>query len=89
MLDDGLLKAYIDGFYGYGSYQAPYWFIGMEPGGEVTLDEMEARLQTWDGAGRPELEELRGYHGKIGGSHYNVENPSIHVYQLFPRGRAT
>lgn len=61
MLDDELLESYINGFYGYGSYSAPYWFIGMEPGGEVTLEQIEARLKAWDERGSPELESLGHY----------------------------
>ncbi len=37
MLDDHLLQDFIDGFYGYGNYNAPYWFVGMEGGGETVL----------------------------------------------------
>jgi len=30
MLNDTLLREYIGVFYGYGRWDAPFWFIGME-----------------------------------------------------------
>ncbi len=41
-LDDALLEAYMDGFYGYGNLAGPYWFIGMEEGGGDSLDRFSA-----------------------------------------------
>jgi hypothetical protein len=38
MLNDQLLEAFMRGFYGFGNYQAQYWFVGMEEGGGNTLD---------------------------------------------------
>ncbi len=35
MLDDTLVTSFMSGFYGYGSYSADYWFVGMEEGGPV------------------------------------------------------
>lgn len=31
-------------FYGYGNYQADYWFVGMEEGGGDTFDKVSKRL---------------------------------------------
>jgi hypothetical protein len=57
-LDVEALEAYIEGFYGHGSYQAKYWFIGMEFGGGESLAEIVSRIQGWHARGRKELEDL-------------------------------
>jgi hypothetical protein len=65
-LNEKLLKAFADSFYGYGSFAAPYWFIGMEEGGGKQLDEIARRLAAWDERGRYPLEDLRDYHFAVG-----------------------
>ncbi len=46
------------GWFGHGSWSAPYWFIGMEPGG----DESAANLALWQEAGRPEFTDITRRH---------------------------
>jgi hypothetical protein len=65
-LDDNTLSAYASTLYGYGSYSAPYWFVGMEEGGGRNFEELEKRITSWDVRGRNELEDLREYHTTIG-----------------------
>ena len=60
-----LLDAFVHGFYGYGTYRAGYWFIGMEEGGGDTLEEITDRLSAWNELGRRELEEVSEFHRKI------------------------
>jgi hypothetical protein len=62
MLDDLLLEKFIHSFFGYGSYEAEYWFVGMEEGGGGTLEEIASRLRTWDYRAGQELEDVRTYH---------------------------
>jgi len=62
MFDEQLLEAFISGFYGYGNYQAPYWFVGMEEGGGNTYSEVTKRLEVWNGRRRKELEDVAEYH---------------------------
>ena len=62
MLNDSLLQVFMDGFYGYGNLKAKYWFVGMEEGGGQTIEEITARLETWDQHGRPVLDDLRRFH---------------------------
>ncbi|MDQ3930703.1 MAG: hypothetical protein M3328_16350 [Chloroflexota bacterium] len=57
-LDPSVVESYIERFYGHGSYEARYWFIGMEFGGGGTLDEVVNRLQGWYRRGGKELEDL-------------------------------
>jgi hypothetical protein len=63
MLDDVLLQAYMDHFYGYGDYAAPYWFVGMEEGGDSA--RMAGVLPNWEKLGRPELFGMKGWLPKI------------------------
>lgn len=65
MLNPDLVDAFIKSFYGYGTYQAPYWFIGMEEGGGDDLDDIARRLTAWDRRGRRELEDVAEYHRAI------------------------
>lgn len=75
MLDDTLLEAYINSFYGYGNSTAKYWFVGMEEGGGNSLEEIETRLNLWDKRGRNELEDLFEYHQALGVLKYFGEKP--------------
>lgn len=70
MFDDQLLEAYINGFYGYGNYQAPYWFVGMEEGGGNSHEEIVGRLEVWSKRGHEELEDLAQYHRELGMSRF-------------------
>ncbi len=45
-------------WYGYGRWDAPYWFVGMEPGGQ---DE-PIWYETWMGLGSSELSDCRAHH---------------------------
>jgi hypothetical protein len=57
-LDPVVLQSYIERFYGHGSYEAKYWFIGMEFGGGGSLEEIVSRIEGWHGRGGKELEDL-------------------------------
>ncbi len=57
-LDPVVLQSYIARFYGHGSYEAKYWFIGMEFGGGDSLDEIVSRIEGWHRRGGKELEDL-------------------------------
>ncbi len=45
------------GWYGYGRWDAPYWFVGMEPGG----DDLDECVRMWNALGRQELIDIQGY----------------------------
>jgi hypothetical protein len=53
--DPQLLTNYIDTFYGYGTYSAPFWFVGMEEGGGRTPEENISRITRWHDRGCAEL----------------------------------
>jgi hypothetical protein len=64
-MDIAILESYISRFYGYGSWNAPLWFIGMEEGGCPTLDEFSSRLICWSRRGSAELEDAPAYHKEL------------------------
>lgn len=66
MLDPTLLSAFINTFYGYGTWNAPYWFIGMEEGGGNEAEQIATRLNVWNHRGQRELEDLHDYHEATG-----------------------
>jgi hypothetical protein len=45
-------------WFGYGRWDAPYWFVGMEPGGADDTKSYEA----WRALGRGELIDCRKHH---------------------------
>ncbi len=73
LLDDELLAEYAECRLGYGSLDAPVWFVGMEEGGGGDLAEVRLRLQTWAKLNRQPLDDLRAYHLALG-------FPSVRAY---------
>jgi hypothetical protein len=65
-LDDTLLEQFMSRFLGYGSFNARFWFIGMEEGGGNDFEQVSKRLETWRSRGMRELEDVRDYHLAIG-----------------------
>lgn len=45
-------------WFGYGRWEAPYWFVGLEPGG----NELEACVRAWKAAGESDLLDLKSGH---------------------------
>jgi hypothetical protein len=45
-------------WFGYGQWAAPYWFIGIEPGG----DDLDATLRMWNALGKGELLDIAAHH---------------------------
>lgn len=61
MINDQLLEAFMNGFYGFGNYQAQYWFVGMEEGGGETVEAITKQLRIWDEHGQKELLDVVEY----------------------------
>lgn len=77
MLDDTLVTSFMSGFYGYGSYSADYWFVGMEEGGADSAEEIVDHLEHWDRRGRNELEDLRDFQVTKGNVDYFTATPKL------------
>jgi hypothetical protein len=75
MIDETRLNDFMQRFYGYGSWDAPLWFVGMEEGGGSTLEEIECRLDAWDGS--DDLADLKDFHAHLGGTNWFSSRPKI------------
>ena len=64
-LSSELLESHMNTFLGYGNPAAPYWFIGMEEGGDCEAAFVSRRLNSWDTRGRATLEDSEEYHRRI------------------------
>lgn len=65
-IDDNILEKYIHSFYGYGNPNGPYWFIGKEEGGDLSLAQNLGRVTAWNERGEMEFDDLFGFHESIG-----------------------
>lgn len=59
------IDAFSYGFYGYGDFESPLWFIGMEEAGGNSADDVTRRIRTWEARGRLPLEDVAKYHDAI------------------------
>lgn len=57
-----MLERFCFGFFGYGVFRAPHWFMGMEEGGGSSSEEIKCRLRAWSELGCPELADLEEFH---------------------------
>jgi len=65
MIDPARLRAFMHGFYGYGCYDAKYWFIGQEEGGASSVSALAARVDAWHERGAREIEDLQAFHAEL------------------------
>jgi len=52
----------MENFAGYGNPAAPYWYVGMEEGGDREGEFISKRLDAWDVRGGSAFEDLMEYH---------------------------
>ena len=64
------------GCYGYGSWDAPYWFIGPEQGMASDKD-IQLRVEAWLGLGENELDDCREFHEHIGEMKWHGKRPKL------------
>ena len=73
-MDDGIRKMALRSF-GYGRWEAPYWFIGPEQGmGDPAYDSLLVRVKAWRELGACELCDCREFR-LIGEKRWHHENP--------------
>jgi hypothetical protein len=75
MIDPRLLDDFMRRFFGYGSWDAKLWFIGMEEGGGESIEEIARRLTSWDR--NDDLTDIRQYHAAVGGMPWFSARPKI------------
>lgn len=64
--------------YGYGRWDAPYWFIGPEQGqGQKENNDLTRRVEAWCHFGKRELDDCREFHCRIGEKRWHKERPSL------------
>ena len=64
--DDDVLSEMAQNSYGYGRWDAPYWFIGPEPGQERGENgDLTRRLRAWEALGRQQLCDCAQFHTDI------------------------
>jgi hypothetical protein len=56
------IDEFASGFYGYGDFDSPLWFIGMEEGGGTSAEEVTNRIRAWQQRGCMPLEDVAEYH---------------------------
>lgn len=64
------LKPFVENYFGYGNLNSPYWFIGKEEGGGLTLEENLARIQMWQQMGSTTTVDTYKYHTALGMDDY-------------------
>ena len=57
-----MIEPYCKQFFGYGRWDAPVWFVGLEEAGAGTPAELQNRLAAWDTRGRRELEDAPAFY---------------------------
>jgi len=76
-MNDKLLDQFLWGFYGYGDWTAPIWFLGMEEGGGENAAEVDRRLELWDSRGQPDLLDVHDLLGAVGNTDWIGEGNAL------------
>lgn len=81
LIQEKALKHWIDHFYGYGSWQAPVWFIGYEEGGGDVPEEVAEKFNyffnTHAAAQQPTLCDIREMYRYIT---FHIEGPKADLF---------
>lgn len=65
MLNPSLLTKYASKFLGYGNWDSPIWFVGIEEAGGESEHEVAHRLQTWSQRGERQLEDVHEFYAAL------------------------
>jgi hypothetical protein len=77
MLNPSALNNYIESFFGYGRWQAPVWFVGIEEAGGRTERELEQRLTVWAQRGQKELEDAPTFYLQSGNHQWHGQEAKL------------
>ena len=62
---DSLVDDYVKNFYGYGSFDANFWFVGPEEAGGYDADEIKRRFSQWERGGKHHLEDCKEFYENV------------------------
>jgi hypothetical protein len=72
------------GNYGYGRWEAPYWFIGPEQGmGTHENNDLKRRVNAWIDLGSRELNDCREFHRRIGETRWHFKEPRVDLQKTW------
>jgi hypothetical protein len=72
------------GSYGYGRWEAPFWFIGPEQGmGSHENGDLKARVNCWRQSGSLELNDCRDFHRCIGETRWHFKQPRVELQRTW------
>ncbi len=77
-LPNEVLTDYAHQFYGFGSWKAGVWFVGVEEEGGATFDDVASRLRAWDERGRKDLENAPVFYPACGTQSWHGDSAKIH-----------
>jgi hypothetical protein len=69
--------------YGYGRWDAPYWFIGPEQGMGSHEKDLGLRVRAWLDLGGLELNDCREFHRRIGEKRWHYEEPRVSLQRTW------
>jgi len=72
-----MIEAYSKKFFGYGRWDAPVWFVGLEEAGSGTSTELQTRLAAWDEHGQRELENAPTFYTACGQHRWHGPNATL------------
>jgi hypothetical protein len=82
-MDESML-AMARGNYGYGRWEAPYWFMGPEQGmGPHENNDLNLRVQTWLDLGSRELNDCREFHCRIHETRWHCKKPKVQLQRTW------
>lgn len=74
MLPDKLLTDYASKFYGFGTWKAKIWFVGIEEAGGDRESEVQARLDAWQKSDSNDLEDAPRFYPASGNSRWHSKD---------------
>src|SRR5947208_891956 len=77
MLSDSLLAQYTDKFFGFGSWEAKIWFIGIEEAGGWTEWDVRNRLDGWKRQRQKVLEDAPAFYPLCGNQRWHGKGATI------------
>ncbi len=76
-MNDAALTDYCNKFLGFGRWEAPIWFIGIEEAGGRSVEDVDNRMRAWDEHGRKPLEDAPRFYPASGNTIWHAANAEI------------